>query len=624
MSRLLPLPLLLLVACAPAQKPEGPHFLWSTDVNSLDNPFPDARFLVDGGAVFRPDWYKPFIAPEARDRGALKVFFKDFAGKAATDWKAVGTFGPTLLTPSVPLDRTTLAGHVARVKKVGDGFEAIEKNVVVEHSYDPLEAVGREVPANFPNFILLRPSVAFHEGEEGFLVVLKGFKTADGAEFVRGREWEALTTKPNLEKIAAALGVGASDILLTLPQSGQRSRSIHESIAAWVDAHYTSTITIPPKATVDEYGNRPIGKWLSTDPDWDVVKGAWLEKFNYGRPSTAVGMAVFGSFTAKDLREDGVWKEAWVADPSLAPTVTLQFALTVPTGTKPAGGWPLLVIAHGINGQSIPIIGQSNAYVLEVAELFARKGFACIGIDAPSHGTRGNVVEFFAVENIPKIRENFREAGFDMMQLATMAPHIDLDGDGQGDFKKEVGFFGNSLGGIMGTPMVYFDKNVKTAALNVTGSGLSNILVSNTIRDEVGILIVAKSGLNFDTPEYYSAFPLFRAAAQPFLEQTDPVVLLGEFPGDRAVLLQEAAGDGTVPNFTSDYLGATMKLTFQDAGVTSATPLHVLVRMDPRSYLDKVTFDPHDSFNKVEALRTQVTRFIETAGTELVVPPPLH
>jgi hypothetical protein len=57
-------PVLFLLACGPASTPaEPPHFLWSADAQSLDNPFPDERLL--GTGALRPKWYQPFLPPKA-------------------------------------------------------------------------------------------------------------------------------------------------------------------------------------------------------------------------------------------------------------------------------------------------------------------------------------------------------------------------------------------------------------------------------------------------------------------------------------------------------------------------------------------------------------------------------
>ena len=68
----------------------------------------------------------------------------------------------------------------------------------------------------------------------------------------------------------------------------------------------------------------------------------------------------------------------------------------------PAGGWPYVVGAHGINARNTTAVGYEDSFCLELAELFAQAGVACVGIDAPSHGSRGNVIDFFEIEDLRK------------------------------------------------------------------------------------------------------------------------------------------------------------------------------------------------------------------------------
>src|SRR5439155_17881960 len=117
----------------------------------------------------------------------------------------------------------------------------------------------------------------------------------------------------------------------------------------------------------------------------------WLEKnvTRWNLPVAHVERVVLGEISARDIRENGTWKAQWVQNPSLAPVVPLRFVLTVPEGTKPAGGWPVVIGAHGMGGRNVPVYGDGDSFCMEMAEWLAREGIACLGIDAPSHGVRG-------------------------------------------------------------------------------------------------------------------------------------------------------------------------------------------------------------------------------------------
>jgi hypothetical protein len=617
-------PLLICVlALASGCGPEGPHLAWSKDVSSLDNPFPDARFLqTSGGAKFRDGWYKPFLPPKAQS-GRMRAFLDAQGKQAETEIFGIGNLAPVLLKGTVAFDKASLAGHFARVEVEGDAVTVLERELVAEHSTKTLESPGYDAPSDFPDFVLVRAQRPVREGKKGFLVALKGIKAADGTAFERGREWEADASRPALAPLAKALGVAESDILLALPLSPAGISAELDKLAAWAEQSSSrAQVVIPNKGFVAAgVGMRPVGRWSSTDSDWSVLQ-PFLEKQMYGTPASAVGQVVIGEILSKDLRQSGVWNKDWVADPSSAPTVALPFVLTVPRGTRPAGGWPTVIGAHGLGGRNLPVQGDIDGYCLEQAQILAVQGIACIGIDGTSHGLRGNSFDFLNVNNMPEVRDNFREMSFDLMQLTRAAPQIDVDGDGQGDLDADFGYLGNSLGAIMGAHFLTYAKHVSYFALNVPGGGLSNILVSEDIRDRLGLLIVAQTGLTFDSVEYYGAFPLFRAAVQSFLEPGDNLNAAYRLDDTKAVLLQEGVNDLTIPNFTTENLATEARIGVPTSTQTGTTPQQGLTRWDAARFLSPAqaaNYNGHNVFGSFAPVRDQAVRFLKSRGRELVV-----
>src|SRR5690606_19835627 len=118
-------------------------------------------------------------------------------------------------------------------------------------------------------------------------------------------------------------------------------------------------------------------------------------KWAWARPADAIAAVYYGTFPARDLREDGVWKDEWVNDVAKAPAVPLRFVVTVPKGDKPAGGWPFAIVGHGMNSRNATMKNAADSVCLELAQLLAQAGIACAAIDAPSHGSRGSSLDFF-------------------------------------------------------------------------------------------------------------------------------------------------------------------------------------------------------------------------------------
>lgn len=618
LRRFVCLVLLALAACpAPPAPVEPPHFLWTADAQSLDNPFPDERMISGGALTLRAKWYQPFLPEKAITPRAVG-YFRKIGAQFSRDVTALGHFGGTLLRVSDALDPDTVQGSVARVVKEADGtWRVLERTVEVEHPRDTLAKRGATLPEGYPEFLFVRPSVPMPENHEGLLVVLRGPKTKTGAEFGRGFAWA--DTKPELAPVASALGVAVDDVLLTLPQHAGDITATPKALARWAAAH-PPAVTLPPHAIIadDNNGSRPVGVWTPADSDWSVMQ-TWLEAHSFGRPAAHVGQVLVGELAAHDLRENGVFKPDWVADPSLAPVVPLRFVMAVPKGPKPAGGWPIVMAQHGVGGRNSLRLSDATSYCLEWAEALAARGLGCIGIDAPNHGSRGTFTQFFTVDDLPALRDRMREMTFDLLQVEAAVATIDLDGDGQSDVAPKVRYFGNSMGAIMGSGFIPVANRVSSAVLNVPGAGLSNVVMSRFLQDLIGLLIVGQTDIAFDSPEYLASFPLFRAVAQPLFDPGDPINVAPAVSSDIAVLLQAGIGDKVIPMDTSRDLAGALQL----APASASAGTHAFMQVDPTKFLSAsqaADYNGHNVMWDFAPIREQALKFLETDGQVLLTP----
>jgi alpha-beta hydrolase superfamily lysophospholipase len=103
-------------------------------------------------------------------------------------------------------------------------------------------------------------------------------------------------------------------------------------------------------------------------------------------------------------------------------------------------------LQHGVSGRNTPRVGVAESSCLEWAEALARRGLGCLGIDAPDHGSRGTFTSFFSVDDLPALRDRFREMTFDLLQVERAAITFDLDGDAVPDVAPRLRYFGNSMG----------------------------------------------------------------------------------------------------------------------------------------------------------------------------------
>jgi hypothetical protein len=123
-----------------------------------------------------------------------------------------------------------------------------------------------------------------------------------------------------------------------------------------------------------------------------------------------------------------------------------------PTGTAPAGGWPLVIFQHGITSQ--------KESVFTIAQTLATVGYAVVAIDLPLHGqlavpghTTGSAwgQDFMAIGAPLAGRSNFQQGAFNLNRLEfTILAH---GFDGLGAAKPATSgarFVGHSLGSMVG------------------------------------------------------------------------------------------------------------------------------------------------------------------------------
>jgi hypothetical protein len=259
---------------------------------------------------------------------------------------------------------------------------------------------------------------------------------------------------------------------------------------------------------VDAQNKLPDG---SDDPD-DTLKARAHDKI------AAMGTAVFDAVNYLQVRPDGYETPehaTFARDASgkvipapEKPTAKIWVTIAIPTAPMPPEGYPVVIVQHGLSG--------SRAYVAVLANVFANKGWAVVGIDSVTFGARapegiyqadkttdyaksgatfngpdgladadsqgnrnGSTDLFGGLKNIGAIRDQMRQAALDTTQLVRVVRSASLDlsplTTGAAAPKLDasrVAYFGDSLGGIQGAIAAAIEPNVKSWTLNVAGGGL--------------------------------------------------------------------------------------------------------------------------------------------------------
>ena len=216
--------------------------------------------------------------------------------------------------------------------------------------------------------------------------------------------------------------------------------------------------------------------------------------------------------------------------PAVQRIANLEFTLFVPSGAKPAGGWPVAVFGHGFTD-------SMNGAPWAVASSLAHAGVATIAINVVGHGfgaagtysvtlpgaptvtfpaggrgfdQDGNgTIDSTEGVNAPGLsivsnRDGLRQTVLDIDQLVRMLQGgVDVDGNGTVDLSQSrIYYSGQSFGGIYGVQLLGLEPTIHAGVTNVAGGPIVEIArLSPSFRGLVGLSLL------FRTPSLYNAVP---------------------------------------------------------------------------------------------------------------------
>jgi predicted esterase len=346
------------------------------------------------------------------------------------------------------------------------------------------------------------PGFPLDEGTTYALVITDRLHSADGTPLAASPDWDAIagTSAPSDPALAAAQTAYAK-LWTYLDQPGGDERADVVSASVFTTQRPTAIMPLlrekvwslpAPTATM-------LGK-TTTTADYVQYDGT------FPGPNFQAGTAPYSSDGGQiELGNDGL--------PIVQHTESLRFAMTVPVGTKPATGWPLVIYAHGTGGSYHSFINDGTATRL------AQQGLAVISMDQVLNAVRDPAnnpdFDFFNVQNPQAARCNTVQGGADDFSLLRLALGIDFDGV---TFDPDrYYFFGHSQGGLTGPPFLAAEPRVKGAVLSGAGAVLYLSLLTKTKPVDVASIVATA----IRDPDLDENDPIL-AILQMWIEQSDP------------------------------------------------------------------------------------------------------
>jgi hypothetical protein len=196
---------------------------------------------------------------------------------------------------------------------------------------------------------------------------------------------------------------------------------------------------------------------------------------------------------------------------------SMRFALTVPGGMAPDGGWPFAIYAHGTGGDYMSFVHDGTG------DRLAQQGIATISTDQVLHGPRnpgGNPeTDFFNFGNPFAARDNALQGAADAFSQLRLANGLNFQ-DGTRTItlnKNKAFFFGHSQGGLTGPGFVAYEPSVSGAVFSGTAGLIYLALLYKTAPVDIPSVvktIIRDDPVDEDNPTL--------ALIQMWVERADP------------------------------------------------------------------------------------------------------
>ncbi|MCB9733945.1 MAG: hypothetical protein H6745_15215 [Deltaproteobacteria bacterium] len=319
---------------------------------------------------------------------------------------------------------------------------------------------------------------------------------------------DALALAP-LREAAGDLGLAWGDVLAATVYETADPTADLAALAGWIRAEAPR-----PEAT-DLAAGAPYGNQTG----YTVVEGV-MPSFEVLDASESI--QVFGAGRIA-VGADG--------EPATRTPVALRFALSLPPGDPPAGGWPIVLYGHGLGE-------DYRGFLRTAARALALRGIACIGLDPPLQGARNRsgqddrtLIVTLSVSNVVAGREILRQGVVDLVQLERLvgglAVPAELTGGGAvaATFDTgRLGYMGHSEGAQIGALYLPLAPAVRPAIFSEGGGGAAITMLELKLEEiDVAATIASLLGVDPAVETLGLDHPLASVVIQPLLDRADPL-----------------------------------------------------------------------------------------------------
>jgi dienelactone hydrolase len=399
--------------------------------------------------------------------------------------------------------------------------------------------------------------------------------------------------RPSYQKLAAAIATRGTTPLAATAFTTQ-------TLSAQLPKILSDLAKMPPKATVTRF--------YKDAAELETLFGGAVTTTRPGEPRSGgvlhdqIGFVAMGTFESPHYLDATPGQLGLFDTQATVKAVDhIPYVLVLPKRADYAST-PVVIFQHGIN--------DDRHSVFKVANSFAAKGYAVMGIDELWHGSRlpgsedklnnfsrepipdgigdptgaGAVQWFFNIRGDTNrriealdpryMRDNFRQAVVDLMQEVRLAKSGDLSAIAAADPAlatlsldgSKLIYTGESFGSILGAQVLALDPELGAGAFSVGGGGLLVDLVPNSAEFAQSLqpFVAGAFDLSFDVnspEEQPNHAQMVLALLQTVIEPGDGLALAGLADPGKHYLALTARDDETVPNISNEAVAAAWGAT---------------------------------------------------------------